>query len=1450
MKKYYRLLVIFLLFGCLTPHIALAQVVNVPDPNLAEALRGALGLAPNAPITRQDVQRLGGFLAVDTQIRNLTGLEHATQLERLDLRSNQISDLTPLAELTQLEVLILANNQISNISTLAGLTRLRVLALDGNQVSNLAPLARLTQLERLFLVENQVSNLTPLRRLTQLERLDIWNNRISDVSPLAGLTQLKWLDLDDNQISDVRPLAELTQLDVLFLHGNKIRDMRPLAGLTQLKELFIGSNQIRDVSPLTGMTQLVGLGLNNNQIQNIRPLDRLTGLRRLFLSLNQISNVNPLAGLTQLRELWLIENNIRDVSPLAKLVNLEKLRLARNPITDTSPLASLTKLVEVDVRITAPPTRPVDRVAIPDPNLAAAVRETLGLAANAPITEQAIQGLTTLDAGNRQITDLTGLEHATQLTELRLQENQVRDISQLKGLKRLSSLELWNNQIRDISPLVGLTNLTELLLNDNQIRDFTPIARLTKLRALGLGQNKPGIRDITPLRELTQIVWLNLYVGQIRDISPLAELTQLESLYLERNQVSDVNPLAGLIQLKDLRISENNIRDVSPLAGLVNLEKLRLAGNPIQDTSPLASLTKLVEVDIEIWSPVVRVESRDYPPMYWVNTVNDFLYSLTDTEVENPLLNVRNATSLAIDVGNEKVYWTEKTGNRTGRIRRANLDGTNVQLVKNLTSTPHSIALDTAADKIYLTNGWGKIQRLNIDGSKFEPNLITELDTPGGLALDVAGGKVYWTEASGRIRRANLDGSNVENIATGLANPLNIATSGNTIYWTEKTGENSGEIRFVNLRGTSNVRSLHSFSQGFPIGIAIDAVENKLYWTTSRGGAGRSNLDGTNFQPNFVTGLIAPGAFALNVEPKVEMDVSVDASVDVLIYTGDVWWITRSEAIAEAETTKRLLQSADIQSEITDNENTVKQWMLQTASDGSVDVLILYGLIPTTIYPPGNAMPNGSVAENWIETRDGNTILNHADYFGYWSTGNINQDGQVGVQNGHGTLQNLMDIPSIAIPVSGGNIAMFVATDGTVLTPSLVNFQSDRPFPLNQLQGDWFAEKIFASNTGDARATLADPIIVRDGDRGRIAIVHQTLLENNPKGEVAAEIIINYLFVDAVVSISPSSLISPSIGDQLTFNLNITAGEAVAGYQGTVQFDPTALRYVESNNGDYLPAGAFFVPQVVNGNGVKLAATALTGVNNGDGTLATLTFEVIAAKASTLTLTDVLLADSDGDTVSPQVKNGQITEPEKVAEDVNSDGVVNIQDLVLVASNFGQMGANAADVNGDGVVNITDLVKVAGALGNAAAAPSLPRQALAMFTTADVRQWLTQAQHLHLTDAASLRGIRFLEQLLTVLIPKETVLLPNYPNPFNPETWIPYQLAKPADVTLTIYGVDGKVVRRLVLGHQLAGTYRSKGRAAYWDGNNGFGEPVASGIYFYTFTAGDFTVTRKMLIRK
>ena len=214
------------------------------------------------------------------------------------------------------------------------------------------------------------------------------------------------------------------------------------------------------------------------------------------------------------------------------------------------------------------------------------------------------------------------------------------------------------------------------------------------------------------------------------------------------------------------------------------------------------------------------------------------------------------------------------------------------------------------------------------------------------------------------------------------------------------------------------------------------------------------------------------------------------------------------------------------------------------------------------------------------------------------------------------------------------------------------------------------------------------------------------------------------------------------------------------------------------------------------------------------------------------------------------------TAPPLLVADVNGDGVVDIDDLVAVNSALlTEATGNNADVNQDGIINIADLVLVAAAIATSeaavAAAPAvIADQAAKQLTPADVQRWLTQAHAANLTDATAKRGILFLEHLLSVLTPEKTALLPNYPNPFNPETWIPYQLSEPVDVTLTIYDIQGHIVRNLDLGHQRAGMYQSRARAAHWDGRNDTGEPVASGAYFYMLKAGTFTATRKMLILK
>ena len=208
------------------------------------------------------------------------------------------------------------------------------------------------------------------------------------------------------------------------------------------------------------------------------------------------------------------------------------------------------------------------------------------------------------------------------------------------------------------------------------------------------------------------------------------------------------------------------------------------------------------------------------------------------------------------------------------------------------------------------------------------------------------------------------------------------------------------------------------------------------------------------------------------------------------------------------------------------------------------------------------------------------------------------------------------------------------------------------------------------------------------------------------------------------------------------------------------------------------------------------------------------------------------------------------TELPPMTADVNSDGNVNVLDLLLIASSLGQSGQNEADVNRDGTVSILDLILVAGMFDSAAAAPSAHPQVPETLTAVEVQGWLIDARALQVRDPIRKRGFLVLEQLLAALTPRETELLSNYPNPFNPETWIPYRLAEDANVTLTIYDSSGQVVRTLDVGHRIASAYESRSKAVYWDGRNGLGERVVSGIYFYTLTAGDFSATRRMVILK
>ena len=228
-----------------------------------------------------------------------------------------------------------------------------------------------------------------------------------------------------------------------------------------------------------------------------------------------------------------------------------------------------------------------------DAHLQAAVEEALWVSDPTPAD---MLGLTSLTAGSSGITDLTGLEYATNLYRLDLPHNEISSVSPLAGLENLETLALNTNQISDISPLSGLSNLESLNLHDNEISTISAVSGLEKLTTLILRINY--VSDISAVAGLTRLETLRLDDNQISDISPLSGLSNLQHLRLGFNQIGSVSALSGLDNLTYLDLYGNNVGSVSPLSGLSGLETLILANNDISDISPLAGLMSLGRLDL------------------------------------------------------------------------------------------------------------------------------------------------------------------------------------------------------------------------------------------------------------------------------------------------------------------------------------------------------------------------------------------------------------------------------------------------------------------------------------------------------------------------------------------------------------------------------------------------------------------------------------------------------------------------------------------------------------------------------------------------------------------------------------------------------------------------------------------------------------------------------------
>ena len=1165
--------------------------------------------------------------------------------------------------------------------------------------------------------------------------------------------------------------------------------------------------------------------------------------------------------------------------------------------------------------------------------LATVVRRALGLPTgdgidllNIPKSE--LVKLTELKTTrNKDINDLTGLEHASQLTVL----------------------NLAFNDISDLTPLTQLTQLEYLYLNSNfDISDLTPLAQLTQLEELTLYEC--GISDVTPLAQLTQLEYLDLRSNYISNVTPLLGLTSLKKLYLELNLIKDLSPLMAYLDANpdvELDIAKYFIWEEGgptliattdqPLTGAtLDYARLTLTLNSgaFRDDTDIAkhiTISGISDISRDIWDWVTHItdDQRTFELLLVLNlaTINgaaittDSVLTVTVGPEAIPYYNgpaltaqipIRGVTEAELAELSQAVVastpypLTEATLN--GSIVTLKLtDGTfvgnadenfitrswdtdiGVSGIAGVTladagwindteimvelrfsgyiNTDTTLIVSVGPGSIHRYNGPRRTAEIPVSATSEEPTgkLVASTQFPltkatldssfvvltlqndshsyrAGKRVTYIAGQQVWQQPVGisgvrdvqtvwidnkpfiRLSRSKIlvkidfqgdfdtdvtltftvPPSLIENYnGPPLTAALPVAVVTELRVLTPEFQQHS--LYWINV-DTGKIESVGPFdavTQAVTT-LAVDRIGGKLYWSEQSKSGGiikRANFDGTYVE-------------TLASLSSVPLDITIDAVGNQIYWTNSDLQIQTATLNVEDIRTVIQLEKDFLKKTVTVGcssylfgtfgcEKEIRYINLTTPSDitlNTVDGRLYWTELSGRIRRVNLDGTNVETLISDLETPYGIAVV---DDKVYWAEEVDENSGKIQRANLNGTnIETLATVYGIPFDIS-------------------IDTATDKIYWANSLRGIQRTDL----NGGEVEAVVSG-ITVPVG----FVLVPGVQPTTPPIATT-----------NATVSISPASVASPAIGEQLEFSLNIADGKAVAGYQATVQFDDTALRYVSGVNGDFLPTGAFFTEPTVKGNFVQLNAASLAGESNGDGTLATLTFEVVGTKASALTLSNVLLSNSAGEIFVPRVEN---------ASDVNGDGTVNIADLVLVASNLDMTGENDADVNGDGVVDVADLVLVAGAIRNSAAAPSLLMQSLETFAAADVKQWLSAAEQLNLTDIMSQRGILFLQQLLVALTPKETALLANYPNPFNPETWIPYHLSKDADVTLHIYAMNGTLVRTLALGHQAAGMYQSRSRAIYWDGRNAFGEPVASGLYFYTLTAGDFSATRKMLIRK
>ena len=1435
-------------------------------------------------------------------INDISLLSGLTSLTRLSLSQTGISDISDLAPLTSLTNLYLASNSLTVIDTLSNFGSLESLSLyhnrndNSNGVSDISALAGLTNLTFLHLGRNDISDITALSNLTSLDHLLLGGNNITEIDTLANLPLLLSLSLDFNDLDDddLTHLSDLTTLEVLSLGANELTDISDLSGLVNMRYLDLAPNNLFDISDLSGLVNMTHLNISSNDIPDITPLAGMENMLKLLLSGNRINRIISLLNMEVLEKVDLSVNPVDNIYANTYTVETLLSRGTEVIIDDLVDTPDIGFKVPLDVHPASPVNGTFQVFAkFQGPVVGFDVSElVLAPTTIASITSQAFTIEETEEGDFTYAVDVTPTDSGE--VTFSVAEHVMRD----DAYNRNKASDPLTVVIDLVDPGVSLDvpsgiqtapfevdvvfdetvsgfEANELVLDPTTIAFITP----NSLEKTDDETNNTTTYtvEITPVADGD--ITFSVAAGVATDLAGnpnTAAATERRHLNVPEPEVSIIAPSG--VQNEAFTVTITFTETVSDFVssdivlGGLSAKVSNLDPNGVDASSFIATITPTVttpgEITIDVPADVAnntvgtlntaaptQTVSVDLPPEVNLTVLSDvangpFQVSVVFSESvsgfdegELVLSGDAMASKAMFTQVDAATYTAEITPMLSGEVTINVAAGvaTDDSNLDNIAAEPLTVPVDLFVE-IPDPNLLRRIRNtldLDVNAS------VTESEMASLTSITYT---AKYRPGNRRIRDL-----------TGLQFATNLEELS---LLHNRVSDPTPIVNLTNLRILSFGHNKHIDSISFVANL-INLEELYLWTNNIKDISGLENLTVlrclslrqnpiVNTAANRETRQILQDRLGskLKIDPFVDDDIAPEVEISVpsgvqnapfevtFTFTEPVFGFVASDIVLGRPTA--------------------------TATDpqqDSEDVKVYVATITPTDTLAGNItidLPEDAVTD---EASNGNTAATT-------QTVAVDLPPNVSIYVPPGSQYGTFDVTiTFSEPVTGFAEEDIVLS-GTA-TAETTGFQIK--------DGKRYIVEISTSSKGDLTVSVPTGVATDAANNGNTAATSEPV-------PVDVDFVIE--FPDTNLAAAIRSAVGLDAGDDILAsriqNLNSIMSTQRPSDPNLVKISNlSGLEYATNLKTLNLYANNVTDPTVLtklpNLTWLNLSSNSLTDVTV-LGELTNLTFLNIRrnqitdiSPLSTLTtLTSLLLMGNpilDTSPIYPLTQNNLTYVDISVSEyppwDVNEDGSVDATDSALVTAALGQRGTAIADprtdVNGDRIVNNADLLLVTNNLDEEAeAAPGMNlsiSQLLdpAALQSVDREALYAQLEMLLAESDGSLKyrhAIALIETFLAATRPKETQLLVNYPNPFNPETWIPYHLANASNVQITIYDVHGTVVRRLDLGHQRDGYYTNRSRAAYWDGRNAFGERVASGIYFYQLEADNLSLLRKMVILK